>query len=342
MGAATRTDLLVVSVGGTIGWGYSAGELTGALQRAGVEVVPVVAQAPREVRTYMFTDLLQASVARKATLIALAEHRPDAVIYCSMTAALLWPRPGTVWLDATAAENRPGRHGVWQRPLERRRLRAAPLVLGCSPAATARAPQSIAGKTVVVPIPVQASGPIDGVREIDAVTYAADPDKRRLSLVLAAWRAARRGGETLVVTGLQRPDEPGVRYVGRLDGDAFRALLRRTRLFLAAPRIEEYGIAALEALADGAQLVTTPVGVGAYPALAIARELDPRLVAGSPAGDSASGARELAVAVRAALDSPTAGYAQRAAQLLAPYRRDAVREVLQRDVLPVLLPGWRS
>jgi glycosyltransferase involved in cell wall biosynthesis len=344
MNVSPRTDVLVVSVAGTIGWGHSASELTGALQRAGAQVISVVAPAPREVRTYMFTDLLQASAARKVTLLALAEHRPDTVIYCSMTAALLWPRPGVVWLDATAAENRPGRHGLWQRPLERRRLRAAPLVLGCSPTAVDGGRDLLSTDPIVVPIPVEPSGPIDGPRDVDAVTYAADPDKRRLALVLAAWRAARREGETLVVTGRERPDEPGVRYAGRLATEEFRGLLRRARVFIAAPREEEYGIAALEALADGAQLVTTPVAVGAYPALALARRLDPRLVAGPPDGDGDGdgGAAALAAAVRAALDSPRPGYAERAAEMLAPYRRDAVTDVLRRDVLPVLLPGWRG
>ena len=348
MGVAPATDalcdVLVVSVAGTIGWTAGARELTAALGRAGVHVVAVQAPRPRDVRTFMLTDLMEASAARKATLLALAEHRPEAVIYCSTTSALLWPRPGAVWLDATAAVNRPGRHGLWQRRLERRRLRAAPLVLGWSPGAAAGAPPGLAGDPVVVPVPVEPSGPLDGERDLAAVAYAADPSKRRLQLTLDAWRRARREDETLVVCGLVGEDEPaaGVRYAGRVDADAFRALLRRARMFLAAPRQEEYGIAALEALADGAQLVTTPVAIGAYPALDLAHELDPRLVAGPADGAGAAGAAQLADAIRAALDAPLPDYAARAAQLIAPYRRDAVTEVLRRDVLPVLLPGWRG
>ena len=50
---------------------------------------------------------------------------------------------------------------------------------------------------------------------------------------------------------------PGVRFAGTLRRVEYRALVRRARVFVTAPRREDYGIAQLEALADGAQLVTT-------------------------------------------------------------------------------------
>ena len=48
-------------------------------------------------------------------------------------------------------------------------------------------------------------------------------------MILAAWQRARREGETLVVAGIERPDDPGagVRYTGRLPPDEYRALQRR-------------------------------------------------------------------------------------------------------------------
>ena len=66
-----------------------------------------------------------------------------------------------------------------------------------------------------------------------------------------------------------------------LPRDEYRALLRRARVFVTAPRREDYGIAQLEALADGCMLVTTP-SPGPYAALPLARALDPRLVSDRP------------------------------------------------------------
>jgi glycosyl transferase family 1 len=336
MAAADAVDVLVVSVAGTIGWTRGARELADGLARAGARVVQIEAARPRDVRTLMLTDLREAFVARRAARRGIAEYRPRAILYCSTTSALLWPRPGGIWLDSTASSNRPGHHGVWQRPLERRRLAEAPVVLGWSPAAFDGARDALGSDPVVVRVPVEPSTvaptPL-AERDLAAVAYIADPAKRRLALTLEAWRRARRDGETLVIAGLERKDEPGIRFAGRVEPEAFRALLRRARAFLATPQVEEYGIAALEALADGAQLVTTPAA-GAYPALALASELDPRLVAAD--------APSLAVALRAALDAPLADYATRAAALLMPYTRSTMSAVLAGDVLPRLVPRWQS
>jgi hypothetical protein len=73
-------------------------------------------------------------------------------------------------------------------------------------------------------------------------------------------------------------------------------------------------------------LVTTPAP-GPYPARDIARQLDPRLVAD-----------DLAPALRAALDDPAPMYAQRAAELVAPFSRPAVDRTVAQEVLPALLP----
>ena len=333
MNADPGIDVLIVSTGGTTGWRVAAvPRLHAAFERAGARVVTAEAAAAPDVRTFMATDLVQASAARKAALLGTAEHRPEAIVYCSITAALLWSKPGAIWVDAVAAENRPGRHGLWQRPMERRKLRRAPLLMTMAPDALAPVAGLKLPDQVLVPVPVAPSGPIDGPRDIAAIAYAADPLKRPLAPLLEAWTRARREGEMLLITGLE--DEPpglpaGVRFAGRLPADEYRALLRRARIFLAAPRREDFGIGALEALADGAMLVTTPAP-GAYPARELARQLDARLVT-----------EDLAAAVREALDDPLAGYAARAAELLAPYTPQAVTDTLSHDVLPRLLPGWR-
>ncbi len=319
-------DVLVVSVDSTSGWTAAAGELVGSLRRAGAEVALVGTGQVPLVRTFALTDLVQARAARAAALRGIAEHAPRAVIYCSMTAALLWPRPGAVWLDSVAAENRPGRHGVWQRVVERRRLTESPMVLAMSPRALDALPEVRAD--AVVPVPVARSGPVPATRDISAVTYGANPAKRRLDLMLAAWSRARNPGETLVVAGLERYSAPipaGVELGGRMAPDEYRALLRRARLFVAAPLREDYGIAALEALADGCVLVTTPA-LGAYPAAELARQLDPRLVTD-----------DLPRALRIALDDPVPGYSERAAALLEPYSREALDRTVAEEVLPRLL-----
>jgi hypothetical protein len=324
-------DVLIVSLGSTAGLHASDGELAGALSRAGAQVQVVTAQARRDVRTYALTDLAWAHAARQAARQGIAAFAPRAVIYSTVTAALLWPRPGAIRYDAPAAANRRGRHGVWQRPLERRRLAAAPLLVAVDPGTLAETPRPHA-EAIVVPIPVSPSPATGMPRDIAAITYAANPEKKGLDRVLAAWTRARRDEEQLVVAGAElRIDAPGVRVAGRMAPATYRALLRRARVFVTAPRREDYGIAQLEALADGCVLVTT-AAPGPYAALPLARALDARLVV--PRDD---GGPALAGALRIALDAPAADYPQRAGAALAPFRRDAVDAVVRDELLPRLL-----
>ncbi|MDE3069814.1 MAG: glycosyltransferase [Acidobacteriota bacterium] len=302
----------------------------------------------------MLTDLVWAHAARAAAQRALAHERPRAVIYCSSTAALLWPRPGAIRFDTLASANRPGRHGLWQRPVERRRLREAPMLLPMSAGGLAehgpigRRSAADAGEAalpatgdpsgagaVVVPMPVEPSGPIDGRRDVAALTYAANPAKKATDRVLRAWQAARREDEELVVAGCRPSDLAragidaaslgGVRVAGRLAPAEYRSLLRRARVFLCAPLREDYGIAQLEALADGCVLVSAPAA-GPYVALPIARSLDARFVSD-----------DLPRALRAALDDAPPAYAERAREALAPFSRAAVDRQVAERLLPRLL-----
>jgi Glycosyl transferases group 1 len=364
MAKAHAADVLLVSLGSTAGLRRADDELQDSLRRAGARVAVARPFPPEALPTLMLTDLVWAQAARRAAAEIIEQQRSSparAVIYSTTTAALLWKRPGAIRFDATAAANRRGRHGLWQRPLERRRLRQAPLLLPWSDGGLREAGDLGGGeRALVLPVPVMSSGPSPPVRDIAAVTYAANPSKKGLDRVLAAWRRVReeRAGQVgaenggahnaanddaraddspdeLVIGGvsaeqlahakLLEPDEPGVRVVGALRPDDFRALLRRTRVFVCAPRREDYGIAQLEALADGCQLVTTPAP-GPYVALPIARELDARLV-----GD------DLTPALRAALDQPLPDYAERAKAALAPFTRDAVDRVVAEQLLPRLL-----
>lgn len=321
----TRPDVLLVSLGGTAGLREADDELVQSLGRAGASVVVAAAERPREWRTYALIELAWARAARAAASAAIEEHRPRAVLYSSTTAALLAPRPGAIRFDAPAAGNRPGRHGIWQRPVERRRMRDAPLLVPWSEGGLAEAPRPHAD-AVIVPAPVESSGP-SAERVVAAVTYGANPLKKGLDRVLAAWEAARHEGEELVVAGLDGEGwgaPEGVRFAGMLSRADYRALLRRARVFVCAPRREDYGIAQLEALADGCLLVTAP-SPGPYAALPLARELDARLVGG------------IAEGIRTALDDPRDDYAERAAELLAPWRHEAVDAVVREQLLPRLV-----
>lgn len=315
-------DVLLVSLGSTAGLRRADDDLAAALRRAGASVELARAAAPRELRTLALTDLAWARAARRAALAAgVADAR--AVLYSSSTAALLWPRPGAVRYDALAATNRRGRHGLWQRPLERRRVREATLLVPW--AADVAHPEA-----VVVPPPIDPSaepGGAAGERDLAAITYGANPSKKGLDLVLAAWSRARRPGEELVIAGTAPgASAAGVRWAGRLGAAEYRALLRRARVYVTAPRREDFGIAQLEALADGCILVTTPAP-GPYAALGLARSLDPRLVT-----------RDLAAALRAALDDPAPDYAARAARLLVPFSTPVVDRLVADRLLPALLP----
>jgi hypothetical protein len=333
-------DVLMVSLGATGGLRMADDELYYSFKRLNVSVAVARPFRPEDVPTMMLTDLLWAHATRASAKDMIAQlHRypAKAVIYSSTTAALLWPRVGAIRFDAPAAGNRPGRHGLWQRPLERRRLRQAPLLLPWSQAGLQEAPDVArdGDRALVLPVPVEPSGPPDPDRDIDAITYAANPSKKGLDRVLAAWRSVRLPSEELVIVGasvenLERagisvPDEEdGIAILGPMPSPHYRALLRRARVFVCAPRREDYGIAQLEALADGCQLVSTPAP-GPYVALPLARELDPRLVG-----------EDRGAALRSALDEPTPDYAARAAAMIAPFTRDAVDRLIADELLPRL------
>jgi hypothetical protein len=341
MPSGDRADVLLVSLGSTGGLRRADDELAGSLRRAGARVAIARPDAPRPLPTLMLTDLQWARAARTAAAHAERQAPARAIVYSTTTAALLWQRPGAIRFDATAAGNRPGHHGLWQRPLEQRRLGEAPLLLPWSDGGLREAPAAArrGDRALVLPVPVERSGPPGGERDIAAITYAANPHKKGFDRVLAAWRRLRAADPSaeheLVVAGapvehlrragLAPGGEPGVRVVGELGLDDFRGLLRRARVFVCAPRREDYGLVQLEALADGCQLVTT-VAPGPYAALPIARDLDAQLV-----GD------DLTAALTAALSEPRADYAERARAALEPFTHEAVDKLVAEQLLPRLL-----
>ena len=346
--------MLLVSPGTTLGWRRADAELVDVLEELGVSVSLVrsdmrVARHFR--RTMQLTDLAEAAAMRHALSRALHETDPRAIVYSTTQATMLQPgerlRGAAVRFDSLAAQNRPGRANALQHGLERRALERAALLLpwGLDPAQ--RVPEEMVGTSRVVALPVSI-GPVPAAaeREQVAVAYAGNPDKKGLEIIAEAWRLAGAPAGRLVVTGIEADagrahlrrhgigEPPWVEWAGMMDEAEHRALVGRAEICLSASRIEEYGLAQLEALAAGALLVTTPSD-GPYEALGLARRLDPALVATerTPAA--------LADALRAATALPEpdrAEYRRRAAELVAPYSREELRRRLDDQVLPLLLP----
>ena len=331
----TRADVLLVSLGGTAGLREADAELAASLRRAGA----TVAVAPRRAAARV-ADVRAASSSPGRARRARRPRRGDRASTARARSSTRRPRrrcsrprPGAIRFDAPAAGNRPGRHGIWQRPVERRRMRDAPLLVPWSEGGLAEAPSPHARRARRAR-PGRAFRARRRTRDIAAITYGANPSKKGLDRVLAAWDAARRRARSssspASTSERAAGCEPAVaapaasRFAGMLAREDYRALLRRARVFVCAPRREDYGIAQLEALADGCQLVTTP-SPGPYAALPLARQLDSRLVGG------------IAEGIRTALDHPSPDYAARGAELLAPWQPEAVDRLVREQLLPRLV-----
>lgn len=346
-------DLLQISLGTTRGLRIADAAFAALCQRAGatVETVGVrIGLAGALRRAYPVNDLVEALAARRATATALARVRPRAVVFSTTTAALLAPElecPYAVRLDAPARLNRPGLHNAPLHALERRRLRAARLLLPCSRAAAAALPPRSA-PAVVVPVPLRVKvAPRPGEREQLAVAYTPDPKAKGLDLLCRAWALAALADTRLEVFGvepgaarrwLQRkgvPEPRGVRWRGSVPAFEFHTALAHCRAFVVSARWEDFGMAQLEALALGALLVCTATE-GPFEAGAIARELSPALVARDQSPEA------LAACIRRAFAIDDAGaeaYRDRACARLGPYRPAAAATTVAERVLPALLPG---
>ncbi len=333
----------------------------GALGKAGVSSAMVTAdyflpyRVKRQLWKSMLTiDLFQAWMLRGAARRGVRDHRPRAILYATSHSALLQPRRRSVGrvgirFDAPARLSRQGRgfaieHWLERRQFERARI-LAPVGVSLDPSIASILPEN--SSVVPLPIPIE-SGPTTGqsrIRERIVVAYAASPHKKGLDRILQAWSRVAQGDRRLVITGIARdagrgylrergiPEPAGIEWRGRLSLAEHRALTSRAEIYVAASRFEDYGLAQLEALADGSILVTAP-SPGPFVALPIARELDPRLVAD---GD---GADDLARALQAAFDmtdEERTEYRGRAGILLRPFSADSLEQRVRDELLPALL-----
>jgi hypothetical protein len=349
-GAGGRPDILLLSLGTTLGWRAADAVFVDQLRRAGASVVATtvrIGATGRLRRAYPVTDLVEALAARRALRAALRREQPRALVISSTTAAMLADVDGlpyAVRLDAPARLNRPGVHNAGLHTLERRTLARAQLVLPWSRAALDCLPQQ-AAPAIVVPPPVAPSGEPATERERLAVAYTPDVKAKGLDIVCAAWAEAGVEDARLLVFGVDRERAlahlrrtgvalpANVEFRGKTPSAEFRAALRRARAYVGGARWEDFGMAPLEALADGALLVTVSSG-GPFEALALARLLAPTLVADTV------GAEPLAAALRIAFALPAdeaERYRATAAQLLERFHPTTVQSVVTDQVVPSLL-----
>ena len=325
-------DVLLVSLGATAGWRGATPELAASLRarRARASRSPRP-RAAREWRTFaLHRPRAGARRARAPRGAAIAAHRPRAIVYSSTTAALLAPAPGRDPLR---------RAGRRQPPRPPRALAAA----GRAPPACRarrcscrgaragwprrRAPHADA---VVVPVPVEPSGRRPpAARDVAALAYAADPRQEGPRPRARRLGAARRDGRDAASSpACDGPRRGRGRASGRglLPREDYRALLRRARVFVAAPRREDYGIAQLEALADGCR---ARHDAGAGPVRRRSRSRARSTRGSSPTISPA----------RSAPRSTTPRRATRSAraELLAPYRPRGGRRVVREQLLPRLV-----
>jgi glycosyltransferase involved in cell wall biosynthesis len=182
-------------------------------------------------------------------------------------------------------------------------------------------------------------------RERTVVVYAGNPEKKGLALAVDAWSKVAASGWRLQLTGIGAEagrrhlarhgvaEPPGIEWSGMVAPERYRELLASASVFVSASRHEDYGLAQLEALGAGAALVTL-AATGPYPALALARSLDSRLVARDASPEQLARALDVALGMA---DGERASYANRARDLLRPHSREELRRRLQEEVLPVLL-----
>jgi glycosyltransferase involved in cell wall biosynthesis len=336
-------DIALVSLGTTPGLRRSDQAFAGLVRGAGAscQLVPVpVGRAGALRRNAPTTDLIEALAARAAA----RGLRARSIVFSTITAALL-QRPAVPYairFDAIAAVNRPGPGGAWQRVRERGALDRATLLMPVSHGAEA-AVKDADRPLVRMPIPIDPIKPAAD-RDLAAMAYFSGQRKRGLEVICEAWqRTAPRDGR-LVIAGASRErglrllreagvaEPPGVEWVGEVERARWLELLGRSRVFLNASTWEDFGIAAMEALAAGTPLVTVPTP-GSFEALPLARRLASELVAREMSAPALGEALRTGLALD---DAARADYRRRALELLRPYGSEALGELVRQRVLPAL------
>ena len=253
--------------------------------------------------------------------------------------------PFGIRFDTPARLSRLGPEFAWERILEHRSFKSARILLPWGDEVSSEMAAVLPAGVAAVPLPVPIE--TDDLRREGgavAVTYAGNPWKKGLDLIVRAWSIVRPETE-LVIAGISRENglaylrrcnlaEPtGVTWAGITSHEEFARSPAVRRYTWLPPGMRTTGSPRLEALADGALLVTVPSD-GPYAALRLARRLAPRL---APQEISAEA---LAEAMRAALemtDAERGAYREAAARELAPHSFEELVRRIRDKVLPTLL-----
>jgi hypothetical protein len=145
-----RPDVLLVSLGTTLGWRIADETLARQLRQGGAatELVSVrLGASDRLRRGYPLNDVVEMYAARRAAREAVTRLEPRALIVSSTTAAMLLPAlpvPYAVRYDTPARLNRPGRRNAFLHRLERRAMERAAVTIPLSVAGAEEAPAGAA------------------------------------------------------------------------------------------------------------------------------------------------------------------------------------------------------
>jgi PST family polysaccharide transporter len=329
-------------------------DLVRGLGSLGIEAI--VVRSPHRHRTWFrigrpMSDLVEAASIRGSLWRAVGIGGPPELIFSgTTTGALLLPQP---WLQRTAVggdgllePDRLGWRNAPTRYLERRCLKRVAAVLP-STEASAREVSSWAGaetSVIVFPPLIECADDVPDDSRRGIICYVTDPWDGGLDIAVTSFGAISGNEHELSIVGIEErkarrflrnqrvavPD--GVRFAGRLTMGECRGLATRSLVYVGASRRDDSPSVQLNALADGALLVTVP-SAGARAPFEYAWRLDAGLVS------ALIDARSLVTPMRRALSYPpseAALYRRRARELLQPLAPEQYLRRLHDEVLPAM------
>lgn len=339
------TSVLVVRSSITGGHRHHEDEIVRNLPELGCSVRAVQVRYPHQSlfgRSTPTDDLYHAVQA--ARVVRRVDPGEGVLVFTTVTDALLQRtsvlRRAVVRFDALSRENRTGWRGAIQRRLERRVLaRAAVLAPRSVRSLPERSDLALhALPSAVLPI-ARASG--EPIAPYMFFYGGENVRKKGLDVAVRAWSTAALPGLELRVAGTEAEagrrfllengvEAPAsVRWLGKIPNVEFRQQAAAATAYISASRYEEFGVAQIEALADGVPVVTVSTD-GPVEIVPIMRSIAPDLVA------DGIQARTLADALHAVADWDSkrrAEYRGDAAEAARAYSQDAVRNYLRTAVL---------